>query len=86
MCFEVGGTPQKYPPCVLFTGIYGLKGILFVVPPISKPTRYEAIAPSEETQHPTPRPWTGFEAVRLETTRALKHAWFHCTTAAHKFP
>ncbi|MPC87116.1 hypothetical protein E2C01_081967 [Portunus trituberculatus] len=60
-------------------GIYGLKGILFLLPPISKPTRYETVAPSEEAQ-PTLGPWTGFEPVRLETPRTPKHAWFHCTT------
>ncbi|MPC80409.1 hypothetical protein E2C01_074988 [Portunus trituberculatus] len=66
-------------PCGLFTGIYGLKGILFGVPSISKPNRLETIALSEEAQ-PTLGPWTGFEPVRLETARIPKHAWFHCTT------
>ncbi|MPC84441.1 hypothetical protein E2C01_079179 [Portunus trituberculatus] len=33
---------------------------------ISKPTRQETVAPSEEAQ-PTFGPWTGFEPVRLET-------------------
>ncbi|MPC28119.1 hypothetical protein E2C01_021314 [Portunus trituberculatus] len=62
-------------------GIYGQKEILFGVPPISKPTHKETVAPSEEAQ-PTLRPWTGFEPMRLETPRTPKHAWFHCTTAA----
>ncbi|MPD04703.1 hypothetical protein E2C01_100406 [Portunus trituberculatus] len=52
-----------------------------MVPPISKPTRYETVAPSEEAQ-PTLGPWKGFEPVRLETPRTPKRAWFHCTTAA----
>ncbi|MPC90325.1 hypothetical protein E2C01_085302 [Portunus trituberculatus] len=54
-------------------GIYGLKGILYGVPPISKSTREEA--------QPTLGPWIGFEPVRLETPRTPKHAWFYCTTA-----
>ncbi|MPC62288.1 hypothetical protein E2C01_056371 [Portunus trituberculatus] len=49
-----------------------LSGILFGVPPISKPTCWETIAPSEEAQ-PTLRPWTGFEPERLETPRTPKH-------------
>ncbi|MPC20511.1 hypothetical protein E2C01_013458 [Portunus trituberculatus] len=48
-----------------------IKGILFGVPPISKPTRYETFVPSEEAQ-PTLGPWTGFEPVRLETPRIPK--------------
>ncbi|MPC47598.1 hypothetical protein E2C01_041349 [Portunus trituberculatus] len=60
-------------------GIYGLKGILFGVPPISKPIRKETVAPSEEAK-PTLGPWTGIEPLRLETLRTPKHAWFHCTT------
>ncbi|MPC61396.1 hypothetical protein E2C01_055468 [Portunus trituberculatus] len=46
------------------------------------PTHLETVALSEEAQ-PTLRPWTGFEPVRLKTPRTPKHAWFHCTTAAH---
>ncbi|MPC49404.1 hypothetical protein E2C01_043203 [Portunus trituberculatus] len=53
-----------------------------MVPPISKPTRYETVALSEEAQ-PTLRPLTGFEPVRLETPLIPKDAWFHCTTAAY---
>ncbi|MPD06223.1 hypothetical protein E2C01_102020 [Portunus trituberculatus] len=48
-----------------------LKGVLFGVPPISKPTQ------NEEAQ-PTLRPRIGFEPVRLETPRIPEHAWFHC--------
>ncbi|MPC49183.1 hypothetical protein E2C01_042977 [Portunus trituberculatus] len=43
----------------------------------------ETVVPSKEPQ-PTLEPWTGFEPVRLETSRTPKHAWFHCTTAAFK--
>ncbi|MPC55185.1 hypothetical protein E2C01_049116 [Portunus trituberculatus] len=53
-------------------------GVLFGVPPISKPTHKEIVAPSEEAQ-PTPGPWTGFEPLRLETPRTPKQAWFHST-------
>ncbi|MPC17096.1 hypothetical protein E2C01_009942 [Portunus trituberculatus] len=59
-------------------GISGLKGILFVVPPISK-----LIAPSEEAQ-PTLGAWMGFEPLHLETPQTPKHAWFHCTTAPYR--
>ncbi|MPC99060.1 hypothetical protein E2C01_094455 [Portunus trituberculatus] len=59
----------------------GLKWVLLRVPSISKPTRQETVAPSEEAQ-PTLEPWTGFEPVRLETPRTPKHACFHCTTAS----
>ncbi|MPC41913.1 hypothetical protein E2C01_035523 [Portunus trituberculatus] len=45
----------------------------FGVPPISKPTRSETVALSEEAQ-PTLGPWTGFEPVRLETLQAAKRA------------
>ncbi|MPC39863.1 hypothetical protein E2C01_033413 [Portunus trituberculatus] len=69
------------PLVFLFLKIYEPKGVLFGVPPISKPTRYNTLALSEDAQ-PTLGPWTGFEPMRLETPQTPKHAWFHCTTAA----